>query len=144
MPHSTPSFQIPVIDIASPDVETAKELVKAASEYGFIFVRNTDKAGIPDADIDGMFELSKSFFQSPVEVKETCSINSNEGGKNRGWLGMGVETLDPGKQKVGCCMLSYRRLYFFSTIKRTITAQDASQSLPLHLQPSLLFCLCIR
>ncbi|KAK3081585.1 hypothetical protein LTS18_005104 [Coniosporium uncinatum] len=101
MPHSTPSLQIPVIDISSPSVDTARQLVNAASEYGFIFVRNTDKAGIPDTDIDGMFELSKSFFQSPVEVKETCSINSNEGGKNRGWLGMGVETLDPGKQKRG-------------------------------------------
>lgn len=76
-------------------------------------MRNTDKAGIPDADIDGMFALSKSFFQSPVEVKERCSINSNEGGKNRGWLGMGVETLDPGKQKVGCLSCSVVIYGFF-------------------------------
>ncbi|KAF2838105.1 Clavaminate synthase-like protein [Patellaria atrata CBS 101060] len=94
------SANIPVIDISSPTVEVAKALVNASSTYGFVFVKNND-IGIPPQDISDMFELSKTFFQSPVEIKEECSINSAKSGKNRGWLSMHTETLDPSNQKKG-------------------------------------------
>jgi len=52
-------------------------------------------------DLFGLtFSKSRSFFKSPTEVKAECSINSSKSGKNRGWLGMYGETLDPGNQKV--------------------------------------------
>lgn len=43
---------------------------------------------------------SRQFFQSPVSVKQQCSINSNKSGSNVGWISMHTETLDPGRQKV--------------------------------------------
>ncbi|KAK5015547.1 hypothetical protein LTR39_002552, partial [Cryomyces antarcticus] len=89
---------IPLIDISSASSETAKQLLDAASTCGFVFVNNNE-AGIPPADIHDMFELSRTFFGSPTAVKEECSINSNKSGKNRGWLSMHTETLDPAHQE---------------------------------------------
>ncbi|KAF1990042.1 oxidoreductase [Aulographum hederae CBS 113979] len=96
-------IDIPIIDIASPSPSTAKSLVDAASKYGFVFIRNSHESGngIPPKDLAGMFDLSKDFFQSPEEVKEQCSIHSAKSGKNRGWLSMHTETLDPNHQKRG-------------------------------------------
>ena len=49
---------IPVIDISgsSPDKEVAEQLVKAASTYGFVYVKNEGK-DIPIKAIDGMFNM---------------------------------------------------------------------------------------
>ncbi|KAF2489761.1 oxidoreductase-like protein, partial [Lophium mytilinum] len=91
---------IPVIDISSPSSETARNILNAASTFGFVFVKNHD-VGIPPADIQAIFDLSHTFFQSPTKVKATCSINSSKSGKNRGWLSMHTETLDPAHQQRG-------------------------------------------
>ncbi|KAI9713516.1 MAG: hypothetical protein M1820_000898 [Bogoriella megaspora] len=93
------SVDIPVVDI-SEDKHAAKALVDAASRHGFVFVQDSE-AYITKKQKNHMFNLSRSFFSSPVSVKETCSINSNKSGKNKGWLSMGTETLDPGHQKRG-------------------------------------------
>ncbi|KAF2087817.1 Clavaminate synthase-like protein [Saccharata proteae CBS 121410] len=88
---------IPVIDVANPSTEVAKELLNAASTHGFVFISNdSDDAGIPPKDIQGMFELSREFFKSPTELKAECPIQGNHG-----WAGMHVETLDPKHQKKG-------------------------------------------
>lgn len=52
------SGQIPVIDIsgASSEVDIAEELVKAASTYGFVYVKNEGK-DIPVETIDHMFDV---------------------------------------------------------------------------------------
>ncbi|KAK0124213.1 hypothetical protein ONS95_009192 [Cadophora gregata] len=90
--------QIPVIDISGslPESEVAKQLVDAAATYGFVYVKNEGK-DIPVNVIEDVFQLSKSFFKSPIEEKKTCTIQTN----NRGWVGMHAETLDPKTQRMG-------------------------------------------
>lgn len=56
---STNAAKIPVIDISAPDVDqkdVARQLVDAAEEHGFIYIRNLGR-DISAADIDGAFEL---------------------------------------------------------------------------------------
>lgn len=50
--------KIPVIDISGEGDQTqvAKELVEAAIEHGFIYIKNTGK-DIPVEAIDGAFEM---------------------------------------------------------------------------------------
>jgi isopenicillin N synthase-like dioxygenase len=88
--------KIPVIDISGEDQEqVAKDLVEAAIEHGFIYIKNTGK-DIPVDAIDNAFNISKVLFNAPFEEKQACAIQEN----NRGWSGMHVETLDPKTQKV--------------------------------------------
>ncbi|KAL2110267.1 hypothetical protein VUR80DRAFT_1419 [Thermomyces stellatus] len=85
---------IPVIDIGSgrPEAETARELVAAAVEFGFIYVKGGD------VKADRAFELSRHLFSTTdVDEKRRCAIQKN----NRGWSGIGSETLDPKTQKSG-------------------------------------------
>ncbi|OAA39952.1 Oxoglutarate/iron-dependent oxygenase [Metarhizium rileyi] len=93
---SLPSVEIPVIDLSGPQEAVAGQLVDAAAEHGFIYVRNLGH-DIPAARVDEAFALSKKLFSAPVEEKQACSIQTN----NRGWVGMHAETLDPQNQKVG-------------------------------------------
>lgn len=90
---------IPIIDLSPSNPDAPQQLLSAASKYGFVFVENNAATGIPPQDIAKMFEISKEFFASPTEVKQTAAIASNEAGKNLGWLSRGVEKLDPGTQK---------------------------------------------
>ncbi|KAF6817282.1 2og-fe oxygenase [Colletotrichum sojae] len=92
-----PNANIPIIDIAAPGVDRtaiARQLVDAAVEHGFIYIRNTGKY-INLGDIDAAFDLSKKLFKAPVDEKAACTIQQN----NRGWSGMHSETLDPKNQK---------------------------------------------
>ncbi|KAF2705856.1 Clavaminate synthase-like protein [Pleomassaria siparia CBS 279.74] len=93
--------EIPVIDISSPSPEIAKQVLHAASTFGFLFIKN-DGITIPPTDIDAMFELSKNLFKSSTEEKSEYAIHSEKaGGKNRGWVAMQGESLDPEGQKLG-------------------------------------------
>ncbi|KAJ3493785.1 hypothetical protein NLG97_g4513 [Lecanicillium saksenae] len=88
---------IPIIDINSADEATiGKQLVDAAEEHGFIYIRNLGQ-DIPVEQVDEAFALSKKLFDAPMEEKVACSIQTN----NRGWGGLGSETLDPRSEKVG-------------------------------------------
>jgi isopenicillin N synthase-like dioxygenase len=51
--------QIPVIDLSGPEAEVAKQLVDAASTYGFVYVKSLGK-DIPVEDIDSIFALVMS------------------------------------------------------------------------------------
>ncbi|KAF2238857.1 putative oxidoreductase [Viridothelium virens] len=93
-------LDIPVIDL-SDESKVGKDVVEVVSRLGFLFVKNAGEDEILQEHINHLFKLSQAFFSSPVAVKETCSINSNKSGKNKGWLSMGEETLDPGNQKRG-------------------------------------------
>ncbi|KAK1821779.1 hypothetical protein LTR12_003828 [Friedmanniomyces endolithicus] len=90
--------RIPVLDIRPSNTNGPKQLLDAATKYGFTFIENNE-TGIAVEDIDHMFDLSKQFFASPVETKQQVSISSNKAGKNHGWLSRGVENLDPSTQK---------------------------------------------
>ncbi|KAJ4268291.1 hypothetical protein NW762_002354 [Fusarium torreyae] len=90
---------IPIIDISALEAdqkEVAQQLVDAAEEHGFIYIRNLGR-NIPAADIDGAFDLVRKTFECSLEEKQRCTIQTN----NRGWSGMHSETLDPKNQKVG-------------------------------------------
>ncbi|KAI5250295.1 hypothetical protein E4T43_00357 [Aureobasidium subglaciale] len=93
---SKASAQIPVIDLSSSNPHAATQLLDAAANNGFVFVENNDATGMPPAKIDNMFDLSKDFFQGPIENKQECPTQNN-----RGWVSMQQETLDPGNQKRG-------------------------------------------
>ncbi|KAK0720398.1 hypothetical protein B0H67DRAFT_186436 [Lasiosphaeris hirsuta] len=89
--------RIPIIDISSDvqdEAQVAKELVEAAIEHGFIYIKNTGR-NIPVATVDAAFDLK--LFKAPLEEKQKCTIQQN----NRGWSAMQYETLDPGNQRVG-------------------------------------------
>ncbi|KAF6823889.1 2og-fe oxygenase [Colletotrichum musicola] len=106
-----PNANIPIIDIAAPGVDRtaiARQLVDAAVEHGFIYIRNTGKY-INLGDIDAAFDLSKKLFKAPVDEKAACTIQQN----NRGWSGMHSETLDPKNQKVG----DYKEAFNFGEFK---------------------------
>ncbi|KAK1833299.1 hypothetical protein QBC39DRAFT_254668 [Podospora conica] len=90
---------IPIIDISDDSqdqAQVARDLVDAAIEHGFIYIKNTGK-DIPLDAINGAFELSKKLFAAPLEEKQSCAIQQN----NRGWTAMQYETLDPKNQKAG-------------------------------------------
>jgi isopenicillin N synthase-like dioxygenase len=95
---ATTELSIPIIDISDNNKNAASELLDAASQYGFVFIENTQR-GIPSKDIARMFDISRRFFAAPDKVKETVAISSNIAGKNHGWLSRGVEKLDPATQK---------------------------------------------
>lgn len=88
---------IPVIDIQHANTEAPKQLLDAATTYGFVFIENVE-TGFTKQDIDHMFDLSNEFFATPLSVKEEVSIKSNKAGGNVGWLSRGVEKLDPSRQ----------------------------------------------
>ncbi|KAF2111427.1 hypothetical protein BDV96DRAFT_582129 [Lophiotrema nucula] len=102
MAHSEPSDAgIPVLDISNATAERARKVLDAASTHGFLFIKN-DGVTIPPKDINDMFDLSRQFFQSPQEAKQEFAIGSEKaGGKNRGWVKMQGEALDPDGQKQG-------------------------------------------
>ncbi|KAK4137516.1 Clavaminate synthase-like protein [Trichocladium antarcticum] len=90
--------KIPVIDISGDgdQSQVARDLVDAAIEHGFVYIKNTGK-DISVASIDWAFEMSKRLFDAPLSEKQACTIQQN----NRGWSGMNCETLDPATQRIG-------------------------------------------
>ncbi|KAL3957508.1 hypothetical protein ACCO45_008086 [Purpureocillium lilacinum] len=85
---------IPVIDLAGDEADVARQLVAAAEDHGFIYIKNRGN-DIPAAAVDEAFSLSRRIFDTPLEEKQRCSIQTN----NRGWTGMHAETLDPKNQR---------------------------------------------
>ncbi|KAK9858654.1 Oxoglutarate/iron-dependent dioxygenase [Penicillium brevicompactum] len=97
MADTTTPIELPVIDISNPhDPAVGKAMLNAAANYGFLYV-NSKGSDFTVEDVDHGFELSKEFFASPAQEKETCRIQTN----NRGWSGMHAETLDPEHQRTG-------------------------------------------
>lgn len=46
--------KIPVVDLTSPNA--AKELLDAAVDYGFIFIKHVDELELTGKDVDAMFD----------------------------------------------------------------------------------------
>jgi hypothetical protein len=120
--------KIPLIDISTTgqdaELQVAKELVEAAVEHGFVYLRNTGGDIPPDA-VDRAFDLvnildtgsnrvqcmltdsvlqGKKIFDAPLEEKVKCTIQKN----NHGWGGLKYETLDPKNQKVVALIVNYK------------------------------------
>ncbi|KAG6029644.1 hypothetical protein E4U41_000297 [Claviceps citrina] len=91
-----PPAKIPIVDLCGAPSAVATQLVDAAAEHGFIYIRNRGH-DIPATSIDEAFALGKKLLAAPLAEKQACSIRTN----NRGWTGMHAETLDPRNQKVG-------------------------------------------
>ena len=127
MPHSeVKDAGIPVIDISTPSPDVAQQVLHAASTFGFLFIKN-DGVTMPPEDIGNMFELvrphgtnleptctnvskSRQFFKSPHEQKSEYAIHSPKaGGKNRGWVSLQGESLDPEGQKA--CLSSKSHIH---------------------------------
>ncbi|KAK0651710.1 hypothetical protein B0T16DRAFT_434730 [Cercophora newfieldiana] len=95
---------IPVIDISNPsqdESQVAKDLVEAAIEHGFIYIKNTG-GDIPIDAVQGAFDLSRELFAAPLEEKQQCKYQKN----NMGWAGMQYETLDPKNQRQTLVLLT--------------------------------------
>ncbi|MCJ1403726.1 hypothetical protein MMC11_006949 [Xylographa trunciseda] len=86
--HDT--LHIPVIDISRSTEQTGYELVDAAVQYGFVFVKSSG-LGLDVHAVNQMFDISRKFFQSPREEKQKYGMQKN----NRGWTAMHEEVLDP-------------------------------------------------
>ncbi|KAG5950944.1 hypothetical protein E4U53_004131 [Claviceps sorghi] len=91
-----PSADIPLIDLSGDPAIVANQLVDAAAEHGFIYIRNLGH-DISPASVDEAFALGKKLLDAPLAEKQACSIQTN----NRGWTSMHAETLDPKNQTVG-------------------------------------------
>ncbi|RVX65907.1 hypothetical protein B0A52_10214 [Exophiala mesophila] len=90
------AIQLPIIDITNPTTTVGAQMLKAAREFGFLYIDPKGTAFTEDL-VNRQFELSRQLFSLPDSDKEKCRINRS----NRGWTGMGGETLDPRTQRRG-------------------------------------------
>uniref|UniRef100_A0ACD5ZD07 Uncharacterized protein n=1 Tax=Avena sativa TaxID=4498 RepID=A0ACD5ZD07_AVESA len=89
------SLDLPVVDLASPDLRSAAEAVrKACVESGFFYVTNH---GIQDELLDAVFAESRKFFDQPLEEKMLLKRNSSQ----RGYTPPYAEKLDASSQFQG-------------------------------------------
>lgn len=87
---TTRAIQLPIIDVSRMTTETAKEVVHAATTYGFLYVQPAG-TGLTPSIVDRQFTLSKEFFARPSTEKAVYHIDTT----NRGWGGISNENLDP-------------------------------------------------
>ncbi len=86
---------IPVIDVGpaldGSDVEAvAKKIHHAATQSGFFYISGH---GISQDVMDAAFAVSRDFFEQPITVKETVTVNTDQ----RGWMATGMSTLQGAK-----------------------------------------------
>ncbi|KAI1754496.1 hypothetical protein F4782DRAFT_492792 [Xylaria castorea] len=116
---------IPIIDISESQgdqVRIAKQLVDAAAQHGFVYIRNTGE-DISPAKVEQVFSISRVLFESPLEDKQRCKIEKN----NQGWSGMHTESLDPKTQRVG----DFKEGFNFGAF----TESKATQPIPKSVEP---------
>lgn len=90
------AVKLPVINISEPSLQVGKDLLAAATKFGFLYV-DTAGTGFSRNNVDAAFELSRQFFVSPQDQKKACEIGTD----NNGWTGMHTEILDPKSQRKG-------------------------------------------
>ena len=87
---------LPIIDISSPNETNSKELLDAASRYGFVYIRFRSLP-LESKDVDKAFDIvsddqyrdhvysnlrvhkSREFFKSPISEKEAVKIGPDVG-----------------------------------------------------------------
>ncbi|KAK2880447.1 uncharacterized protein si:dkey-10o6.2 [Channa argus] len=70
----------------------SKELKKALTEVGFVFLKNT---GIAEEEVSRVMDTSKTFFLLPDDLKRPFSRKSFENNPNHGWAPLETERLNP-------------------------------------------------
>jgi isopenicillin N synthase-like dioxygenase len=84
---------IPVISLAAPEAEVARQVRAACTAHGFLYV--TDH-GVPQDLVAAQFDWAARFFALPEERKEAIHLFKSTG--KRGWEGLGAQKLDAGAQ----------------------------------------------
>jgi isopenicillin N synthase-like dioxygenase len=87
---------LPVIDISKPTLEIGKQMLAAATKYGFLYI-DTNGTGFTEEILDREFVIGQKFFSQPDSVKAESAIDET----NSGWTGMHTEVLDPKNQRKG-------------------------------------------
>ncbi|OAL38391.1 hypothetical protein AYO20_02450 [Fonsecaea nubica] len=100
-PAAASSIDLPLFDISQESPELGREIVQAAAKHGFLWIAGspppasqTSDGGEYDLDaatVQNVFEISSHFFKGASAAdKAACKIT-----KNRGFVDMQVENLDP-------------------------------------------------
>ncbi|GAA5914339.1 hypothetical protein JCM6882_008165 [Rhodosporidiobolus microsporus] len=73
---------IPLIDLTSnPSVEDlGAQVLKAASSIGFLFLRLPQDGGLAQEKVNGMFDVAKELFSSPMEELDACKLDADTNG----------------------------------------------------------------
>ena len=71
--------------------ETAQELLKGFSEWGFIYLKGHF---IPEEIVEQMFKLSEKFFKQPLEEKRKVLISTKDPDNIIGYIPFKMETFD--------------------------------------------------
>lgn len=79
-------MSIPVISLAGPEAEVARQVRAACTSMGFFYVLDH---GIPPAMVAETFAWAARFFALPEAAKQAVALS-----ENRGWEGLGAQTLD--------------------------------------------------
>ncbi|KAI5616513.1 hypothetical protein C0J50_23937, partial [Silurus asotus] len=74
--------------------ELCKELRKAFTEVGFVYLKNT---GIDQREVDRVMDISKKFFLLSEDEKKPFSRDSFVNNLNHGWVSLERESLNPRK-----------------------------------------------
>ncbi len=82
MPPTADFSSIPVLDLARGARALAPDLHRAATEIGFFYLKGH---GVPQADIDAMFDAAHDFFSRPLEKKQEMKVDD----RHRGFLRVG-------------------------------------------------------
>uniref|UniRef100_A0A0D9XLQ1 Fe2OG dioxygenase domain-containing protein n=1 Tax=Leersia perrieri TaxID=77586 RepID=A0A0D9XLQ1_9ORYZ len=110
-------LDLPVVDLASPDLGAAAESVrKACVESGFFYVVNH---GLEEGLLEKVFEESRRFFELPMEEKMALLRNSN----HRGYTPPYAEKLDPSSKFEG----DLKESFYIGAIGDESLQDDANQ-----------------
>lgn len=90
------AIQLPVLDVSNFSTQVGKQMLDAATEFGFLYI-STNGTGFTEDVVDRHFQLSKSLFALPETEKARYRIDHS----NQGWVGMQAEILDPKSQRRG-------------------------------------------
>lgn len=76
----------PIIDLSDASEENCKKLLDAASQHGFLLLKNHL---LEESEIENLFSISKEFFSQPDEIKNEFPITD----RNDGYVAPFVEDL---------------------------------------------------
>uniref|UniRef100_A0ACD5TNG0 Uncharacterized protein n=1 Tax=Avena sativa TaxID=4498 RepID=A0ACD5TNG0_AVESA len=120
------SLELPVVDLASPDLQSVAEAVrKACVETGFFYVTNH---GIQDELLDAVFAESKMFFELPLGEKMLLQRNSS----HRGYTPPYAEKLDASSEFQG----DLKESFYIGPVGGLDTPNDTNQWPPKERFPS--------
>ncbi|KAK3534841.1 hypothetical protein QTP86_026672, partial [Hemibagrus guttatus] len=86
-------YKLGTSDVADKNLqELAKEIRKAFTEVGFVYLKNT---GIDQKEVVRVMDISKKFFLLPEEQKRPFSRSSYANNGNHGWVSSETESLNP-------------------------------------------------